>query len=182
MGIKASRWAFIISVLFILFSVGAVSSQVPQGQGWGTANNQVLADLLAEVRRLRTAVESDHRDSYSGLMLVERIRLQQEHVDRLATQLDDIRLDLASSKTLLPQMQERVKVFESQVKKEYDVVQLSQLELELSALRSTVEQQVSRQQIQQERESQLATQLQAEQSKLNELNDKLQMIEASLEK
>lgn len=178
---KASPALFVISVLLILFFGGAVSSQVAQGQGGITVCSQALTDLLAEVRRLRMAVEGEKRDSYRGLMLVERVRLQQEHVDRLAARLHDVRLDLSSTKTHLPQMQERVKAFESQIVDTHDAAQLSQLELELNVLKGTVEQQAERQRMQQESEAELAAQLQAEQSRLRELNDRLQAMEADSE-
>lgn len=180
MRIKSSLSALAIPALFILLSVSGVSSQVPQSQG--APGNLLLADLLTEVRRIRTAIENEQRDAYRGLMLVERIRLQQEHVDRLAKQLDDVRLDLTNMNVHLPLMQERVKEFEAQVESERDAAQLSHLELELKEIRSTVEQQVNQQRLQQEREGQLALQLQEEQAKLNDLNDKLQAIDLKMEK
>lgn len=180
MRIKASLPALAVAALSILLFASAGSSQA--SQAGGNAGHQLLADLLAEVRRLRTLVENEQRDSYRGLLLVERLRLQQEHVDRLARQLDEVRLDLTDIGAHLPQMQERVKTVESQAQELRDAAQLGQLELELKELRSSVEQQASRQQLQQEREGQLASQLQIEQSKLNELNDKLRVIESQLEK
>jgi chromosome segregation ATPase len=164
----------VILVVLLAITVGTAFAQTSREQnGVFVGGTQILEELLGEVRELRKAVQGNRLDTYRGLMLIERIRLQQEHVDRLSRQLDDLRLDLSNIDGHLPEMQDRVKNFESQIENEQDSTRKNQVESELKTFRSLVDQQVSQHQLMLNRESQLLVQLQSEQTKLNELNEKL---------
>jgi hypothetical protein len=157
-----------------------LSAVLAQGGGQDSPainNTQLLRDLLSEVRLLRKSVEEAQSSTYRGLLAIERVRLQQEQVDRLSRQLSELKREQMNLNAHLPPMQERIKAFESQIENERDPARRVQLESEFTAFRNLVELESIRHQQQQELEQQLTGQLQAGQAKLNELNDRLQVAE-----
>ncbi len=175
---RATFTKSLIAMAVLLLLLGAVLAQGSSGQESSlTGNTQLLRDLLSEVRLLRKSVQEAQLNTYRGLLMVERIRLQREQVDRLTRQLNELKREQLNFSANLPPMQERIKVFESQIENERDPARRSQLELELTAFKNLVEQEASRQRQQQELEPQLTGQLQSEQAKLDELNERLLAVE-----
>jgi len=170
---KITKSLLVVGIALLGITMGTTFAQTDRDNPASAGVVKILEELLSEVRQLRKTTQEKHLDAYRGLMVVERFRLQQERVDRLARQLDELRLDLSNMETHLPEMQERVKNFETQLEGEQEPARKSQLESEMKAFRSLLDQQVSQHQLLQERESQLNVQLQTEQAKLDELNQKL---------
>jgi hypothetical protein len=175
---KSTKSLLAAAVTLLIISVGAVFARGDREQGAAvTGSPQVLIEILSELRQLRKTIQADRVNGYRGLILIERVRSQQEHVDRLDKELQEIRVDLSSNTATLPQMLERVKDFESQVEGEQDQARKSQLESELHSFKAMVEQQVLRQRQQQQRDLELSSRLEGERAKLNDLNQKLQALE-----
>lgn len=179
---KAAFTQPLIAIAVLLSLLGAVV--VVQGsnaqESQLTGNTQLLRELLSEIRLLRKSVQDAQSNTYIGLLVFERIRLQQEHVDRLTRQLNELKREQMNLNAQLQPMQERFKVFESQLENERDPGRRSQLESEFAAFKNLLEQETFRQRQQQELEPQLTSQLQSEQAKLNELNQRLLIIEKVL--
>jgi predicted nucleic acid-binding Zn-ribbon protein len=111
---------------------------------------------------------------------VERLKLQQEQVARVARQQDDLRRELDHSRAEQPKIQQHLERLSSAAASATDPQQRKDFETELSAFKIEAEQAEKSLQQMQAREGELASQLQSEQARLNDLNDRLDQIERSL--
>src|SRR5713226_5333920 len=71
--------------------------------------DQTLQQLLTEVRELRLAVQRATVSNTRFQMLIERVRVQQAHVDALSRQLENIHSQVAEMKAAKPQMEQQIK-------------------------------------------------------------------------
>src|ERR1700730_3789541 len=71
--------------------------------------DQTLKQLLTEVRELRLAVQRATVSNTRFQMLIERVRVQQAHVDALSRQLENIHSQAAEMKAAKPQMEQKIK-------------------------------------------------------------------------
>src|SRR5713101_4720018 len=71
--------------------------------------DQTLKQLLTEVRELRLTVQRATVSSTRFQMLIERVRVQQAHVDALSRQLENIHSQAAEMKAAKPQMEQQIK-------------------------------------------------------------------------
>jgi predicted nucleic acid-binding Zn-ribbon protein len=142
---------------------------------------QVLRALLNEVHQLRLALQQASLSGYRAQIAVERLRLQQERVERLSRELEDYRNQIAELKSHQSRLGEMLKELETQLNREADLVRRVEIDSQYKMLKFEMDQQAQREQRQREREAQLQAQLQAEQSKLGELNDRLDALEREIE-
>ena len=151
------------------------------GAQTSSSDPQTMQTLLAEVHQLRLALERSTQIAPRIQIAVERLKLQQEQVGRTTIQLDDLRRDIDRSRSDLPKLQQRLDgisaVESDQVAdpgKRRDFEEMSKmLKLEIEQTEKSLQQM-------QAREIELAGQLQTEQSRLTELNDRLDQIERAL--
>ena len=141
---------------------------------------KTLQTLLAEVHQLRIVLERSSQIAPRIQIAVERLKLQQEHVARVARQLDEIRRDLDRTRSDQPKIQQRVQTLDDEVNQAVDPGRCKALDDEAKMLKlESVQQEKSLQQMQ-AREGELVSQLQSEQARLTELNDRLDQIERAL--
>ena len=151
------------------------------GSADATTEKATIQALLAEVRQLRLALE---RSTSVGLRIqlgVQRIQLQQDRVNRLSKQYQDCHSTLTSIASNKSQMAADLKRGEAVVGQEQDPARRKQIEMELSHLSADLERLGVREQQEQAQEIQLASQLQAEQAKLNDLSDQLDALDKKLQ-
>jgi len=141
---------------------------------------QTLQALLAEVHQLRVALERSTQIAPRIQIAVERLKLQQEQVARVARQLDDLRNNLDHSRTEQPKIQQRFEHLNSAAAQATDPQQRKDLDDQLGFFKVEAEQAEKSVQQLQARESDLASQLQSEQARLTELNDRLDQMERAL--
>jgi chromosome segregation ATPase len=181
---SASLYLFQSTVLcFLLCSVASAQDRNTASRR-PSSDDQVLQALLKEVRLMRISLEratSANLDSYRAQILVERLRIQQEHVDRLARQLDAVRNDLAEMATARRQLAERSKELEEIIRAGGDAEQTKQAENELRDLKYAMEQQREKEQTRHDQEGKWNAELQTEQAKLADLNSQLDRLERKLE-
>src|ERR1700731_2042465 len=72
-------------------------------------HDQTLRQLLTEVRELRLAVQRATVSTARFEMLIERVRVQQAHVDALSRQLENVRSQAVEMKAAKPQMEQQIK-------------------------------------------------------------------------
>lgn len=144
-------------------------------------DQQVLQALLSEVRQLRLTLQRANLSVFRAQIMIERLRMQQERVDRLARQLEENQNELTGSALSQSQLTERGKELESQIKSEQDAGRRAQLEAQSKELTYIMEQQTERETQLRARQGQLATQLQAERTKLDEIDSRLEALERELE-
>jgi chromosome segregation ATPase len=141
---------------------------------------QALQTLLAEVRQLRIAIERSNQIGPRIQISMERLRLQQEQVARIARQLDDLRRELDKSRPEQAKVQQRIQALDSQATQTADPVHRKEMEEVSKELKLEAEQAEKSLQQAQVREGELASRLQAEQGRLAELNDRLDQVERAL--
>jgi chromosome segregation ATPase len=135
---------------------------------------EVIKELLSEVRQLRIALQRMGLNSYRGQVMVERLRLQQGLVTRLAEELNGIRNQIGDTRAGQTNLKEKVEELENQ--KEKGLV----AESEVNAAKAAMGELKQREQRFVEREAQLSTELSAERANLEDLNKRLDALEREL--
>jgi len=161
----------VILVLWI-FSAAQAQTQAPAAP--------TLEKLLAEVHQLRLALERSAQIAPRIQIAVERLKLQQEKVARTSQPLDELRRDLDRRRSDQPKIQQRLQAIENQASQAVDPTQRRDFEGALKEFKLEAEQAEKSLQQMQAREGELTGQLQAEQSRFMELNDRLDQIERAL--
>ncbi|HUJ23907.1 MAG TPA: hypothetical protein VLX58_20370 [Bryobacteraceae bacterium] len=144
------------------------------------SESQTIQTLLAEVHQLRLALERSSQIAPRIQIAVERIKLQQEQVSRTARQLDDLRRDLEKGHSEQARVQQRMQAADNQANQSTDPNQRRDLDDLMKMLKMEAEQGEKSLQQMQAREGELAGQFQTDQSRLNELNDRLDQLEREL--
>jgi len=179
-GTVSSFVRLIAAVIFMLCLTQMIAGQTNQQPG----EKETLQALLTEVRMLRQALQSLQRmsiDTYRSQILVDRIRVNREDVRRLTTSLNETRDLLAKTQTTIPQFIDRQKLLESQVQLEIDQDKRAQLEFEAKRTKEAIEMYKSQLVSLREREEQMSAQLISEKTKLDELENRLDLIERGIE-
>ena len=144
-------------------------------------SEQTMQALLGEVRQLRIVLQRGNLNTHHAQITVERMKLQQQRVDRLQTQLGEVGNQLTSTRKRLSQLANYLKELEVSLTRETDAAKRAEIEKTQRDTKSEVEGMSEREQQQQGHETQLQAQLQTEQSKLNELNERLDTLQRELE-
>jgi DNA repair exonuclease SbcCD ATPase subunit len=145
-----------------------------------SADPQTLQNLLSEVRQLRIVLERSAAIAPRIQIAVERLKLQQEQVARTSRELSDLRDRLDHSRSEFSRIQQRAQSLEASETQETDASKRHDLDEALKMTKLDGEQTEKSTQQMQAHESELAGQLQSEQSRLTELNDRLDQIERAL--
>ncbi len=144
-------------------------------------SDQTLQTLLGEVHQLRLVLQRANLNTYHAQITIERMKLQQQRVDRLTTQLGEIRNQLAETRKPLSWIPATMKNDEMRLAQETDVAKRADLERSIQSLKVDLEEATRKEQQQQIYEAQLQAQLQSEQAKLAELNERLDSLQRELE-
>lgn len=145
-----------------------------------SSDPQTLPTLLTEVHQLRLALERSSQIAPRIQIAAERLKLQQDQVGRTTRLLEDLRRDLDRSRSDLPKIQQRLELVAAQSDQVTDPGGRRHFEEESKTLKLDIDQAEKSVQQMQAREGELAGQLQSEQSRLAELNDRLDHIERAL--
>jgi len=159
---------------FLLCFCVAVSGQT------SPTDAQTLQTLVAEVHQLRLALEHSSKIVPLIQIAVERLKLQQDQVARAARQLEDIRRELDHFRSEQPKIQQRLQSLDNNPSQITDPRQRKELDEALKIFKLEAEQSEKSVQQLQARESELMSQFQAEQTKLTELNDRLDQMGRAL--
>jgi antitoxin component HigA of HigAB toxin-antitoxin module len=176
---------FIFSLFLIGVSCGGVLGQSPTAPPTAPAARhaeapdqaQVLRALLEEVRLLRVALERSQSTAVMMQVVVERLRLQQDSVNRLAQKLDDSRSELAALQLGLTRLPEHIADVERRMNGAEEPSQRTLLESEMKAAQLAYEDQRESANRQRQRVEQLKVQLQEEQRKLDDLFERFARFE-----
>lgn len=162
-----------LSILFVSTVLGQTEKPVEE--------NQTMRTLLNEVRQLRKTMQTTGLHAYRGQIILERIRLANEQVERLAEKLENARNDLEKTERTIPRMEEQSKVMETQLQQETDVAKRARLEFEIKETKQQAERYKLLLSRAREREQQIATEFQRSQARLTELESRLDMLEREIE-
>jgi hypothetical protein len=166
--------------LFFLCSIAVAVPETCFGQSEpppkpGSLNqDKVMQELLSEVRQLRLAIQRTSVNAYRGQVMLERLKLQQGQVNRMAQELEAVRNhinDLRSARVVLKQKLDGME-------KAFDVGVLS--EPQLTVAKAELDEINQREQGLTERESKLMTDLNQERATLDDLNRRLDTLEQEM--
>lgn len=176
------------SLIFILLMI-CVNQGAALGQTTAAARNSEMSDeakalrtLVDEVRLLRAALEHSQRDALLLQAVVERLRLQQDVVNRLGQKADDCRSELAAAEIGLTRLPEHIGELERRLSSMEDATQRTLLESELKAAQLSLEEQKESASRQRQLAEQLKSQLNDEKQKLDDLFERLTRFERPAEK
>ena len=181
--LKGSLIGSIVVLAVLGFAAFSSSRAIPHPvtQSSQPDSGQIMQALLGEVRQLRLAIQRSNLNTYHAQVTLERLRLQQQRVDRLTEKLGEARKELAAMRRNMAELPEASKKLEAQLARESDANKRRELEGKQELFKSMIEsapEDVARLQA---TESELSGQLQIEQVKLNELNDRLDTLQKELE-
>src|SRR6267143_430382 len=142
--------------------------------------DQTLKQLLTEVRELRLAVQRATVSNTRFQMLIERVRVQQAHVDALSRQLENVHSQVAEMKAAKPQMEQQIKDAEDLLDRTSDPNAHAELESRIKGGKTNLSRLAQEDERFRNREAALETELQARQAKLNELNSQLDSLMSEL--
>ena len=177
-----------ISVVCLLFlaALGGASVGKPQtttnspAQNAQGENAQTMQALMNEVRQLRLAIQRSTLSAHHAQAIIERMRSQQQQVDRLTDRLRETRDRIANVKLGQIDLQGELKRSEGRLRRnntQSEPVEDENQEIVKTRLRF-LEQEEARMR---EQESQIVAQLPIEQARLAELNDRLDALQRELE-
>jgi chromosome segregation ATPase len=170
-----------LSILWFLSPVSVQAQAVNRAAETAPDAEQVLQSLLKEVHQLRLALQRANLKVFRAQIMMERLRAQQERVDRLARQLEENQNEVNGSGLSRTQLTERSQALESQIKAEQDAALRAQLEAQYKELKYVMDQQAEQDSQLRARQTQLTAQLQAEKAKLDEMDSRLEALEREME-
>ena len=163
------------AALFIVFANHDSRAQSNAAANAGVRQqDQVLQELLGEVRQLRIALQQISTNAYRGQVLVERLRLQQEQVNRLSQELNSTRNQIGEIKS--NQTTAKVKLDEAEKGQDTGIVSPSITARYREALEGLKRQE----QTLTERELQVTAQLETERANLSDLYKRLDALELEM--
>jgi len=142
--------------------------------------DQILQQLLTEVRELRLAVQRATVNNTRFQMLIERVRVQQGHVEALSRQLEAIRTQLSDMRTAQPQMEQQIKDGEEFMEHATDLNRRAELESRIKVMKGGLERMARESDQLRDREAATNSEVQISQAKLNELNAQLDSLMGEL--
>lgn len=158
-------------ILFALFLSQTVNAQSGSPSQAGSKPDKVVQELLSEVHQLRVVMQQMSVNAYRGQIMVERLRLQQEHLGRLIRELQEVRSVISELKANEPLAKERVD--DAEIQFERGVLP----DLQLKEIRAGLGDIKRRHQNMTEREVVLANEVEQERTKLAEINQRLDALE-----
>ena len=164
-----------LSLVCLLFLFFLTSENVAaQANTSRPTSEQSLEELVREVRQLRATLQRMNSAMYKGQVMLERLKLQQDQVARITRELSEARENLSEIRAHQTRLNDLINRTEASVEKgEKDPSELAQIKDELN-IHKEREQRLAT------REVRLATDLEMERARLNELNDRLNAFELEL--
>ena len=144
-------------------------------------DNKTIGALLFEVRLLRIALQTVNTNSKRIQLLAERIRLQQDRVDKVVKDIDETREKINSVATQLTKLAEIEKEFEVQRRQEPMALRRAELDRQLRISQLEVAPLRQRENQLKEREALLLNLNGAEMAKLYDLQQKMEALDREFE-
>lgn len=173
----ALGWLVVVGTLCVSTTSIHAQSSSPSSQD---NNDQILKELLTEVRALRLALQRSAFSNTRFQMLIERLRVEQTHVDSIRRDLEGTRSQLAELQSAKPRMEQQVKDAEDELDRVTDPNARADLESRIKAMKSGFARIVPEEERLRNREATLDNELQASQIKLNDLNSQLDSLMSEL--
>ena len=173
---RALTLVFAVSVGYCLSLTSTFAQTKNAGATPPDNRDPTLTQLLMEVHELRVAVQRATVSNNRFQMLIERVRVQQAHVDALSRQLENVHSQVADMKAAKPQLEQQIKDTQDLLDRTPDPNVRAELESLIKARNGNLARIAPEEERLRSRESTLDNELQAAQSKLNELNSQLDIL------
>lgn len=160
--------------LLVLFAPRESQAQSAPPNAGGSKQDQVIQELLGEVRQLRIALQHISVNAYRGQVMVERLRLQQEQVNKLTQELGSIRNQIRQ--VTGEQLELKDRLDESEKQQDKGVLSPEAVRRVRAGLEGLKRQEG----VLSEREIQVGAQLEAERANLTDLNKRLDALELEM--
>jgi hypothetical protein len=170
-----------LSYLFWLSALNvAAVAQTNNANPVQTPETPLTREVVTELQRLRQVVERSTVNQSRVTIALERLRMQHELLARLSRDLEGARQAVTNLQTNRMELAEKLKGYDQSIKED----DLGQRRL-LEGMRKQLKVQLGRieqlEQTERARETELRTRLDVEQSKLNDLNERLDTLECEFE-
>jgi DNA repair exonuclease SbcCD ATPase subunit len=163
--------------IFALCLAGLALTSPAFAQKPDSPDSQTMQALLSEVRQLRAAIERAMSLQPRIQITLERMQVEQRRIEQLSKPLEDVRRQLGDHARFAGQQA----AVEAQLFAEQDPNRRRQLEDTVKAIKAEAERRSVEDVQLRAGESELLSALQAEQAKMNELSDRLDKMDQSLE-
>jgi chromosome segregation ATPase len=177
-GVNLIKAAGVVCFILGLAQIGsAQNSRQPE-------DREALQQLLVEVRMLRESMQILQRmsvDTYRSHLLVDRIRVIREDVRRLTTSINETRDTIARTRAAIPHSLSDQNLLEDQIKLEVNWSKRAVLEMELKKSKDAVEMYSSQADRLSLREQEMSSELRTEQTKLDDLEARLNSLERAMD-
>ena len=178
--IKRLTFACALGLLTLCFAASSRTEAQTNKSGESADNDQTLKQLLTEVRELRLTVQKATISNTRFQMLIERVRVQQAHVDALGRQLETLHSQIADLKAAKPQIEQQIKDAEDMLDRTSDPNAHAELESRIKGGKANLARFTQEDERLRNRETALDSELQVAQAKLNELNAQLDSLMSEL--
>ena len=159
------RLVVCLSVLFVCSLFLTPESSFAQAQP--ATSEQSLQELVKEVRQLRATLQRMNVALYKGQVMLERLKLHQEQVNRMERELRETRDSLSEMRLEEGKLKEMLSQTDAGV--QTGVIH----ERERTSLKAELRMMNRRQQRAMARDAELSSEIAAEREKINELNQQL---------
>jgi len=147
-----------------------------------STDSQTLQALLSEVRQLRRELQASNATTQRTQILFFRLQTQQAAVARVSQRVDDARAKLTETQTALSKMETEAKGVHDSLEHTDNPMERKLLEDVATYDKRRLEELGEEEQQRQARQSEVEDQLRVEESKLNELQVRLDELEKGLQK
>jgi chromosome segregation ATPase len=165
---RKNIWMFFCIIGLYLFTTQQCYAQPGATSVRNSSNQeQIIQEILSEVRQLRVEVQRLKANAYQTQVVIERLRLQQDHVSRLTSELGKVREKISETQA----REVKINGTLEETRKQVEAGMISQSELK--KISGEIEELKRREERLTEQESQLSAELDAERAKLITLNRQL---------
>lgn len=172
----------VTSVFFLgLFAFSSFGQQAGPAETKSDGGNAAIRQLLEEVRELRVFLQKSSTTSQLAQVVLERVRMQQQRVDGLMREQEAVQQKVKSLERDIPRSNETISLWETKVGLAENANQKADWEQAVRDLKRQGENIKRDLQEYKDRESQLASRINAEILKLDDLNARLDIIEREMQ-
>lgn len=172
----------ITSFLFLVCLL--LSVQTPAQETAGAqdkpSSEQVLREILAEIKQLRLVVAKTNASQVRFQITFDQHKAQQARVDSMTREMESLKNQLTTSVQFRANNEEMIKTVEDRLQQAADPRQRQTLERQVQQIKRNLETQDQREKRMKERQTNLEMQMPAEQIKLDQLNFEMERIKQDL--
>jgi len=144
-------------------------------------NSQLMQELLGEVRQLRLTCERASAASARLQIMLQRMQLQQNQMNRIGSKLDSVRDELMRAESQQAQSSSQLSDLDNRLSQEKDPNRQKELQEQQKDTRRVLEQQSRSAQDLRTTEGELTASWQREEARLNEFQERLNALEKAAE-